>query len=139
MCRVEVLTTSTCNLSLVGGSSTINWNSSSHRGSLFFFTCCNDKRGISIQYHTTDCFKSPVQILLCCELLDQSERVSKICNASRYIFLSHIFGFINYNSILTIPLALLQSTRNKILTKFIFINYLFSKGEIEKRTNEFTS
>ncbi len=43
----EVLTTSTCSLLLVGlgGSSSINVNSSSHLGSLLFFTCCTIKRG----------------------------------------------------------------------------------------------
>lgn len=34
----DVLNTSTWTLSFVGGSSTINWNSSSHLGSLLFFT-----------------------------------------------------------------------------------------------------
>ena len=39
----ELLRTSTCNLSLMGGASNININSSSHLGSLFFFTCCTNK------------------------------------------------------------------------------------------------
>ena len=36
----EALCTSTYSLSLVGGSSSINWNDSPHLGSLFFLTCC---------------------------------------------------------------------------------------------------
>ncbi|KAM0055016.1 hypothetical protein Hdeb2414_s0006g00201231 [Helianthus debilis subsp. tardiflorus] len=40
----EALATSTCNLSFVGGSSSVNLNSSSHLGSLFFFICCTRKK-----------------------------------------------------------------------------------------------
>lgn len=51
-CRIpileEALTTSKWSLSLVGGSSNINWNSSSHLGSLFFFTCCVNNVQLSI-------------------------------------------------------------------------------------------
>ena len=38
--REVVLMTSTCSLSFMGGSSNGNWKSSSHLGSLFFFTRC---------------------------------------------------------------------------------------------------
>lgn len=41
---VEVLSTSTCSFSFNGGSSNMNVNSSSHLGSLFFFTCCINER-----------------------------------------------------------------------------------------------
>jgi hypothetical protein len=40
----DVLMTSTCSFSLLGGLSSVYWNSSSHLGSLFFFTCCKNKR-----------------------------------------------------------------------------------------------